>query len=249
MAPSFSAPSTNSTHGPPSNGIPQPMSVDPRMTIRDPSGPGSAYYVRPSSISRSEESTCAPTTQCVDVGPPNYAPAPNHKSVVFCSRGDTDPASPSRGIPIPSFFEEDLDELMEAADDTPLASMPAAEGNSIALEFHWPGYLRYSVNITTACRSTVNGRFVRHHISRSSLGQAVAEHATRFVRMAQLETHAPPVPLGTRSAQGVTTNDLLLRSLDPLISPEGRVVWVPHFAVRYPLGKGHVRPYCQRTRW
>ncbi len=142
------------------------MSVDPRMTIRDPSGPGvsaprfafaqptpfhielptnlrctcdpgqSAYYVRPSSISRSEENTCAPTTRCVDVGPPNYAPAPNHKSVDFCSRGDADPASLSRGISLPSFFEEDLDELMEAADDTPLASTPAAEGNSIVLEFH-----------------------------------------------------------------------------------------------------------------
>lgn len=66
----------------------------------------------------------------------------------------------------------------------------------------------------------------------------------------QLESHAPPpVPLGTTSAPGVTTNDLLLRSLDPLISPEGRLVWVPHFAARYPLGEGHIRPYCQRTRW
>lgn len=224
------------------------MSVDPRMTIRDPSGPGSAYYVQPASISRSEESTCAPTMQYVDVGTPNYAPAPNHKSVGFCSRVDAD--SPSRGISVPTFFEDGLDELMEAAGDTPLASTPAAEGNSIVLEFHWPGYLRYSVNVTTACRRTVNGRFVRHHISRSSLGQAVAEHAIRFVRMAQWETYAPPpVPLGTTSAPGVTTNDLLLRSLDPLVSPEGRVVWVPHFAVRYPLGNGHVRPYCQRTRW
>jgi len=74
-------------------------------------------------------------------------------------------------------------------------------------------------------------------------------NAIKHKKKTQLETHAPPVPLGTRSASGVTTNDLLLRSLDPLISPEGRVVWVPHFAVRYPLGKGHVRPYCQRTRW
>ncbi|KAH8992205.1 hypothetical protein EDB92DRAFT_1858602 [Lactarius akahatsu] len=249
MASSLSAPSNNSTYGLPSNGNPQTVSVDPRMTIHNTSGPGSAYYVRSSSINRSEESTCAPTARYVDVGTPNYAPAPNHQSVAFCLRSDADSASPSRGISIPSFFEDNFDDLMEAPHDTPLASTPAGEGNTILLEFHWPCYMRYSVDITIACRRTRNGRFVRQHIARCYLGRAIAEHAIRFVRMAQLETANPPIPLGTRSAQGVTTEDLLLRSLDPLISPEGHVVWVPHFTARYPLGKGHLRPYCQRTRW
>lgn len=58
-----------------------------------------------------------------------------------------------------------------------------------------------------------------------------------------------PVPLGTTSTEGVTANDMILRSLDPMISPEGRVVWVPHFIARFPLGEGHTRPITQRTRW
>ena len=128
--------------------------------------------------------------------------------------------------------------------------------------------MRYSVQVTTAYRRTLNGCFVLQHISRRTLGQAIVQHTNRFVRMAQVgsaahhdpmprftdisqwESHVPPpVPFGATSAPGVTTDDMLLRSLDPFISPEGRVVWVPHFAVRYPLSKGHVRPYCQRTRW
>ena len=101
----------------------------------------SAYFVRPSSsISRAEENTCAPTIQYMDVGTPHYAPAPNHSSVVFRTRSDADPASPSRGISINSFFEAGFENLMEAADDTPLASASAsplaAEGVSIELELH-----------------------------------------------------------------------------------------------------------------
>ncbi|KAH9173062.1 hypothetical protein EDB89DRAFT_2242470 [Lactarius sanguifluus] len=204
-----------------------------RFTVRYPSGQGEARDPLQSAyINRSEESNCAPIARYVDVGTPNYAPAPNHKSVAFCLRSDPDPASPSRGNSIPSFFEDNFDDLMEAPCDTPSRLRPQGKE-------------------TPSCWSstTMNGRFVRQHIARCYLGQAIAEHAIRFVRMAQLETANPPIPLGTRSAQGVTTEDLLLRSLDPLISPEGHVVWVPHFTARYPLGKGHVRPYCQRTRW
>ncbi|KAH9069324.1 hypothetical protein EDB83DRAFT_2374425 [Lactarius deliciosus] len=40
MASSLSAPSNNSTYGLPSNGNPQTVSVDPRMTIHNTSGPG-----------------------------------------------------------------------------------------------------------------------------------------------------------------------------------------------------------------
>ncbi|KAH9059250.1 hypothetical protein EDB87DRAFT_1622940 [Lactarius vividus] len=136
MASSSSAHGNNSTYGLPSNGDPQTVSVDPRMTIHNTSGPGSAYYVRSSSINRTEESTCAPTARYVDVGTPNYAPAPNQKSVAFCLRSDVDPASPSRGISIPSFFVDNFDDIMEAPYDTPLASMPAGEENTIVLEFH-----------------------------------------------------------------------------------------------------------------
>jgi len=229
------------------------MSIDPRMTIRNPTGPGSANHVREStSISRSEETTSAPTTQYLDIGtPPHYSPAPNLQSILFVSRSGVDQASPTRGIPLPSLLEEDIHDLMEAADDTPLALTPAGQADNIALEFHWPGYMRYSVQVPTACLSRVSGgQVVRRHISRARLAQAVAEHACRFVRMALWETHAPPpVPLGLTSAPGVTTSEMLLRSLDPLISPEGRVVWVPHFVVRYPLGRGYIRPICQRTRW
>ena len=165
MSCSSSTANANTTHGLPLNGSSQPASLDPRMTIRNPSGPGvsapryasaqpycpfrimtdvhtcdfgqSANYARPSSsITRSEESTYAPTTHFVDIGTPNYAPAPNHSRVVFSARGDADPAPPSRGIPIPSFFEESHMQLIEAAEDTPLASTPAGEENTIVLEFH-----------------------------------------------------------------------------------------------------------------
>jgi hypothetical protein len=98
----------------------------------------SAYYTRPSpSITSPEESTRAPTRQYMDVGtPPHYPPALNHSNVVFRSRSDADPTSPSRGISIPSFSREGLSDLMEAADDTPLALTPAGEEDSITVEFH-----------------------------------------------------------------------------------------------------------------
>lgn len=97
----------------------------------------SANYARPSSsITRSGESTYASTTHIVDIGTPNYPPAPNHNRVVFSARGDAAPTPPSRGIPIPSFFEEGLNELIESAEDTPLASTPAGEENTIVIEFH-----------------------------------------------------------------------------------------------------------------
>ncbi|KAI9436199.1 hypothetical protein H4582DRAFT_1965042 [Lactarius indigo] len=170
MASSLAASSNNSTNGLLSNGNPQPMSVDPRMTICNTSGPGSAYYVRSSSINRSEETTCAPTARYVDVGTPNYAPAPNHKSVVFSLRSDADTASPSRGISIPSFFENNFDELMEAPDETPLASTPAGEENSIVVEFHVrhrffidPSSSGRVLSGTTVAR--LHAFFRRHHYS------------------------------------------------------------------------------------
>ena len=98
----------------------------------------SAYYVRPSpSITRSEETASSPPTfQYVDVGTPNYAPAPDHQNIAFCLRSDANPPPPTRGIFIPAFSEGSIDESMEAPDDTPLALTPAGEVDSIALEFH-----------------------------------------------------------------------------------------------------------------
>ncbi|KAI0294652.1 hypothetical protein B0F90DRAFT_1755275 [Multifurca ochricompacta] len=231
---------THVTHIQPINNS-QLLFVDPQVTIHDPSGPGSAYHT-PAPITREEESACTPMAQYLCVGMPSYRPAPDHKSIAFNTQ-----SADHQGIFIHSFFKEDLSKHMQAYDDTPLASM---ENNDAVLEFYWPGYLRYCIKINIAWRSTVAGRFVRQHASRSFLGQCIAGHAIRFTRMAQWESNMPPpMPLGTTFTAGITTGDLLLQSLDPLISPEGRVVWVPNFIIRYPLGQGHLRHYCQRSRW
>lgn len=84
----------------------------------------------------------------VDIGTPNYTPSPNYNSIVFRSLSDADPASPSRGISIPSFFEEGYDEQIEAADDTPFALTPLGEANSVELEFHVRSRYRLSLGAT-----------------------------------------------------------------------------------------------------
>lgn len=188
--------------------------------------------------------------QYLDIGTPNYAPAPNLSRIFFSNRADTEPAPPSRGFLIPDFFQERFYDRMEDAAGRPLAASYPEIGSNIVVEIHWPGYMRYSVEITVTSPRWSFNQASAVHIARSTLAYTIAEHVIRFVRMAQLESNMPsPVPLGTTSSQGVTTNDMLLRSLDPMISPEGRVVWIPHFVARYPLGEGHTRPFCQRTRW
>jgi len=194
----------------------------------------------------------ASAVQIVDIGTPNYRPATNYNSVVFNARGDGDGALPTRGIFVSSLLEEGASQRLEGAADKPFESTPVGEADSIQIEFHWPAYLRFAVNVSIAYNSggPWRERIVRQHTSRSSLAQTIAEHSVRYFGMAQLESQTPsPVPLGTTYSPGATTGDMLLRSLDPFINPEGRVVWVPHFAVRYPLGEGLMRRITQRTRW
>lgn len=149
---------SNTPYGLPSNGSP---SIDPRATIRNPAGPGvsaprfaiaqplthvhscaseqSAYFQPEASSSSTQPAAGSSTSaapsmmQYLDIGTPNYAPAPN-LSRIFFSYADADPASPSRGILISDFRSGSL--RIEDASGNPLASSYPGMENNIEVEYH-----------------------------------------------------------------------------------------------------------------
>ena len=75
--------------------------------------------------------------QYVDIGTPNYRPAPNLNPVFFSNHADADPAGPpSGGISVRDFFQPGYSQRMEDAAGFPLAPMYPGMENSIEIEMN-----------------------------------------------------------------------------------------------------------------
>jgi hypothetical protein len=129
--------------------------------------------------------------QYLDIGTPNYAPAPNLSRVFFSNRADADPA-PSRGILIPDFFQPGPFERMEDASGHPLAASYPGMENNIVVEIH--------VRIDLITRSFVLRRVLIH---RSGLATCVIPSKSRLLVAAGFST----------TSSSVTSRALISRTL------------------------------------
>lgn len=180
----------------------------------------------------------------VDIGTPNYTPAPNYNSIVFRSRSDADPASPSRGISIPSFFEEGFDEQIEAADDTPFALTPLGEVNSIELEFHVRSRYRLSLGATLTATAVawlpalfrpVNHR-ISHHKER-------ALHAPSHLALRSWAGYRTTCNPFRQDGTGQFSLDPALKFTNAIYNPSGRLTYL----LLFPLVQ-RLRPESPQTK-
>ncbi|KAA1475832.1 hypothetical protein DENSPDRAFT_842702 [Dentipellis sp. KUC8613] len=148
-----------------------------------------------------------------------YRPAPNHPEITVDMPHDE------------SIANADLRDWVHKPKDVPFAN---SRQEDIKLHFRWPGYEEKILFVPV--RSDERGALTRADI---------VARAVTAIRMAMIDfawaNHWPSskdearMKIGMDGRHGVSDVDVLLRSLTPLYTVRGEVVWVPMLSIRRPL--------------
>ncbi|TFY53016.1 hypothetical protein EVG20_g10305 [Dentipellis fragilis] len=198
--------------------------VSPFDTLHRAVGPGSCFHLdlpsRRTPVSLSEYRGTEYTFDRLDaVMLRGYRPASNHPEVTVDMPYNTSIADPN------------LRDWVDEPKDIPFANNRQQD---MKLYFRWPGYDEKMVFVPVV--SDERGALTRADIV------AGAATAIRMVMIDFAWNHHRPsckdderMKIGMADGRGVRDVDVLLRSLTPLYTDRGEVVWAPMLSIRRPL--------------